>query len=487
MLGRILTVGGCLTLLPSFFLTGSLGEGPDEGGTIIELQAPIRARDVAAGDDGLSALVTDQGELLVWGAESPSSSSSLPLPTRAEGISGDIGDIASWDSIMFAWVTSGPVYWWDWFSAPTTADDVSWVDAAELGAPWAYDENGQPSCTEKSGFGRCLFDEATGEHPALGMILVGQDGIPEAQTWGTPRYPGLFTWDGTLMETTVAGGAGWISLDPSGKIWETTSFDSATHTYKNVSWTTYGDEDARFTQIYGQPGIGFGITTEGVVWSWATPPWRGARDWDGDSRGDWFPASPMILGRPGFMATPDLQLNEIMAPVDTTGSPMAGARIQHLSVSHEHVLALAEDGRVFAWGQNDRGQLGNPSVGPEGTTSPVEVGLGVGATVLFGSEATEVIETPGGTGVVAPAGLPGTVDVLLEWAGRTYPLGEFEYLEGTEVSTQDEPQDAVATPVPVEPQSGSNRRLLAYILLGVAVVSAAGAVTTGVLAYRSKT
>lgn len=56
-------------------------------------------------------------------------------------------------------------------------------------------------------------------------------------------------------------------------------------------------------------------------------------------------------------------------PVDTTG--LLPERITSLAVGAGHYLALTEGGRLFSWGENDHGQLGNGSTGD--SSSPVEI------------------------------------------------------------------------------------------------------------------
>lgn len=489
MLTKTWGAAASLAFLAFPICPATLGDGPATGGTEVTLADPILAADVAAGDGGLSALVTQTGDLMVWGAQSPGSTASLPVPVRADtGVHGTIGDIASWDGAMFMWVREGPAYWWETYSPPNASTPTAKVDAQLLGDVGMPGDN-WVECHE-DGEVDCTFDEDIGRNWTTGIIHRGMDGIPHGDVWGTLMTPLMQTPDGTSMKEIVGGGAGWIGLDPSGKIWEAVSGDQYEMNLNVVSWTTYGDEDARFKEIYGQPGIGFGITVDGVVWSWATPPWRGGRLLDSSSGSSWQPASPMLLGRPGFTAEPDASLNEIMAPVDTSGTPMEGARIEHLSVSEDHVLALAEDGRVFAWGRNHLGQLGNPSVGPEGTTSPVEVGLLPGATVLFGSTPTTTIATQAGTGALTPEGPPGTVEVAVQWDGRTFPVGEFTYLE-VEEDAQDAPSDrAPQSPsdaaANTEPTDGLGRATIVYVLLAVAAVAGVGALVAGVIALRSK-
>jgi alpha-tubulin suppressor-like RCC1 family protein len=47
--------------------------------------------------------------------------------------------------------------------------------------------------------------------------------------------------------------------------------------------------------------------------------------------------------------------------VADAGTPMAGKPIVAISAGHQHTLALAADGQIFAWGDNAFGQLGNGS------------------------------------------------------------------------------------------------------------------------------
>ena len=50
--------------------------------------------------------------------------------------------------------------------------------------------------------------------------------------------------------------------------------------------------------------------------------------------------------------------NTIVA-VQTIGTPLAGKKIVKIAAGQGHSLALTDDGRVYTWGRNDTGQLGN--------------------------------------------------------------------------------------------------------------------------------
>ncbi|MFT4186104.1 MAG: hypothetical protein QM613_02590, partial [Micrococcaceae bacterium] len=61
-------------------------------------------------------------------------------------------------------------------------------------------------------------------------------------------------------------------------------------------------------------------------------------------------------------------------PVTTTGTPMAGKTITQIAAAESHMLALASDGTVYAWGRNNYGQLG------DGTTTDSSVPVAVTMT-----------------------------------------------------------------------------------------------------------
>lgn len=65
-----------------------------------------------------------------------------------------------------------------------------------------------------------------------------------------------------------------------------------------------------------------------------------------------------------------------------------GVAFTQLAAGHSHSLALGSDGRVFAWGDNVRGQLGNGAVGGS-ASAPVEV-----AGMLAGKTITKVFAGP---------------------------------------------------------------------------------------------
>jgi alpha-tubulin suppressor-like RCC1 family protein len=66
---------------------------------------------------------------------------------------------------------------------------------------------------------------------------------------------------------------------------------------------------------------------------------------------------------------------------------LRGVWLGSVAVRRRHALALAEDGLVYAWGENtERALLGNPNVEREWLPKPVEAlcGVRVGGTAAAG-------------------------------------------------------------------------------------------------------
>ncbi|NBV23019.1 MAG: cell wall anchor protein [Proteobacteria bacterium] len=73
--------------------------------------------------------------------------------------------------------------------------------------------------------------------------------------------------------------------------------------------------------------------------------------------------------------------------VTTAGTPLAGKTVTALAAGGSHTLVLCSDGTLISWGYNDRGQLGNNTLGGQ---SAVPVAVTVAGTPLAGKTVTAV-------------------------------------------------------------------------------------------------
>lgn len=144
------------------------------------------------------------------------------------------------------------------------------------------------------------------------------------------------------------------------------------------------------------------LTSEGKVYAWG----------DND-RGQ--------LGRGTGNTTPSAE----PVPVDLSGV-LAGKSITFIAAGDDHSLAVTSDGQVFAWGANDRGQLGNGTSTPMPTTTPVAVTM---SGALNGKRVRDV--TAGANFSIAR-----TTDFMLyAWGDNLYgQLGKGDSGAGTESS-----------------------------------------------------
>ncbi|WP_177307255.1 RCC1 domain-containing protein [Pseudoduganella namucuonensis] len=97
---------------------------------------------------------------------------------------------------------------------------------------------------------------------------------------------------------------------------------------------------------------------------------------------------------------------------------------QRLAAGHEHVVGLGADGRVYAWGRNDAGQLGTVS-GRQSDVPVLIAGMSGVKAVEAGAFATVMLKQDGTVWVLTPRGpqlVPGLVNVKAIAAGQSHVL-----------------------------------------------------------------
>lgn len=145
-------------------------------------------------------------------------------------------------------------------------------------------------------------------------------------------------------------------------------------------------------------------------------------------------------GRNAFGQLGDGTLSDRVHPVAVSGFP-EGAVITAVSAGMDHSLALDSNGRVYAWGGNDEGQLGNGTNAPSRVPMTVAglapcIGISAGSYVSLAVSADGVLYAFGsnwtgqlgdGSGVerdhpTPVTGFPAGTVIRRAWAGRWHAL-----------------------------------------------------------------
>jgi len=155
---------------------------------------------------------------------------------------------------------------------------------------------------------------------------------------------------GKTVTTICAGDRHTMVLTSEGKLYCWGSAPGTGSTGPNTPFPVYmSAELAGKTVIAISAGYAYSValTSEGKLYAWG---------WNGSGQ----------LG--------DGTTNEQSRPhaVDM-GGVLAGKTVVAISAGHEHTLALTSEGRVYAWGRNDFGRLGDGTTTRR--TSPVEVDM----------------------------------------------------------------------------------------------------------------
>lgn len=285
---------------------------------------PISVSAVAAGDQATLALSTD-GTVWTWGTLA--AGQPVTGPSRLTSLH-DIVAITAGGAIDLALDRNGTV--WQWCVASSAALNNCFVPTS----PEAV--NGLPPIAAiAAGQGHGLALTPQGAVWAWGANERGQ--VNDA-TAGSIFVPTPVQVSGLPAIRAIAAGAlHSLALDTAGHVWQwgaqdcgmgpcgetcfgyvCSSQDTAVHEVANLA-------DVR--AIAGGDDVSFALTNDGTVWSWGVDHW-------GDS------------GQ--IMASPSIT---IPAPLPSL------AHIEAIAAGLDFALALGADGTVWAWGNDQQGQL----------------------------------------------------------------------------------------------------------------------------------
>ncbi len=226
-----------------------------------------------------------------------------------------------------------------------------------------FDSTSTPKITQLTG---TVFTMTTpgGTPVAWGNNQVGQLGNGTFTTSNTPTHVSTLT-----HVSAISGGAGHsvaVKADSTAWAWGSNfrgQLGNGTTTTSNVPVAVSGLSQVRAVSAGGAHSLA--VKTDGTVWSW------------GDN----------TTGQLGLGTTGGTQL----VPVHLT--TLTG--ITAVSAGAGHSVALKNDGSVWAWGDNRVGELGNGTVGGVNPTPAHVPGLtGVTAIATFGAH-TLALKTDG--------------------------------------------------------------------------------------------
>ena len=128
-------------------------------------------------------------------------------------------------------------------------------------------------------------------------------------------------------------------------------------------------------------------------------------------------------------------------PIKVTGpnGTSQGFKAVCISASHNHSLAIGQDGKAYAWGKNEYGQLGNTSI-PANSPAPVTTMFDPTPLNITGVKFDQTVigalgqNGDGSVTLATPAHNPGRADVIVDWSlgGIVQPTAHLAYTyEGT--------------------------------------------------------
>jgi alpha-tubulin suppressor-like RCC1 family protein len=374
--------------------------------------------DVSAGIDhglGLKEVTTGSGSLWSWGQNA---TGGLGLnDTNQRSVPTQIGTDSDWKKVYaglsFSVALKHDNTLWTWGvnnsgqlgdrtissrSSPTQIGTAEWKDISvgqestiaikDDGTVWgwglnSYGELGQGNTTPRSS----PIQIGTGLLTAVDTIALGQYvGCAIQGTdiffWGfvggyhipvnnipTGTYTQPYIWNTTISSPVIS----FVSASFGGVYSGNASFlDSDGYIYMPSSNPTVNtifgitdqsspvqigtDTDWDIVKVQGR-GVAVGLKTNGTLWYWGT---TGAEIFGSYGSN----ASPVQLG--SSTDWKDFSIGGNMS--DTAGTPGYG--------NTTHMVAVKNNGTIWAWGLNSNGQFGNNSTIANQTSSPVQIGSG---------------------------------------------------------------------------------------------------------------
>jgi YD repeat-containing protein len=315
-----------------------------------------------------SLALTSEGKVYAWGSNSSAfmpfdggqlgdgttTQRTLPVSVNMSGVllGKTVTSIAAgiWQS--FALTTEGKVYGWGGNDSGQLGNGTTTSSALPVLVNTSPVIGGQTVISISAGIFHCLALTSGGQVIAWGGNEDGCLG-DGTDTWQTT--PVLVKMDGVLLGKSVvlveAGSSASLAMTSDGLCYawgrhSSGQLGNGYSTYRSNAVALYMSGDLsgkRTSAISAGWSHGLALTPEGGVYAWGS-----------NSQGQ--------LGNGAFSAP------SIPIPVDT-GSEV----VVSVAGGSSHSLALTQDGKVYSWGDNSNGQLGDGTYTQ--STSPVVVNL----------------------------------------------------------------------------------------------------------------
>lgn len=324
-------------------------QGPTAGGTSVLIESEgLHFVQVSAGEGHTAALTAD-GALYAWG----------------ENSSGQLGDGTTADSAVPAPVDTSGVL--DGVKlAQVSAGYSHTVALADDGAvyAWGYGFYGQ------------LGNGATGGSASSAVpVAVDLSAVPAGRT--------ITTIAAGFYSTTAIDSEGAVYTWGNGAYGQLGNGTTTSTSVPTAVDTAGALSGTRITQVAAGWDHMVAVADTGAVYAWGA-------------------------NASGQLGNSSMTPSAVPVPVDTADA-LSGVAVTQVAVGATHSLALGTDGRVFAWGGNDRGQLGTGDI----TAVPVPVDIS-GSGALAGRAITQI---GGGWEHSVALGADGAV---LTWGGNGF-------------------------------------------------------------------
>jgi alpha-tubulin suppressor-like RCC1 family protein len=336
--------------------SGQLGDGTSNNRstpTLINVPSLQSGETIAQVTAGYyhSLAVTTQGRVYAWGyngdgqlGDGTTTRRTTPTLINVPSLqSGEtIAQVTAGDVHSLAVTTQGRVYAWGYNSEGQLGDGTTTRRTTPTLINVPNLQSGETIAQVTAGYDHSLAVTTQGRVYAWGNNGSGQLGDGTSNNRSTPtliNVPNLQS--GESMAHISAGSSHSLAVTTQGRVYawgwngegqlgNGTTTSHNTPTLINVPNLQSGESMAHVSAGFGHS---LAVTTQGLVYTWG---------WNGSGQlGD---GTYNNRSTPTLINVPNLQ---------------SGERIDHVSASNFHSLAVTSQGRVYAWGWNYYGQLGD--------------------------------------------------------------------------------------------------------------------------------